>query len=327
MTRQPGVALLFVVGLLLGLALLAAGVLGTGMREQLVAHQWERQVRASLVAESAARAVVSQWSTGAVADLEVGSIRTLPIPLPMGPLVGGRHPHQLELALERTGTDLFLVRSVASTTGGRRGKVAARAGLLVRVVDPISVLAPFGDGIRAASVVHSGGAISEVVGCQADLPSAGFTEEIGASAIWAVPPDVLVESASALPQPMAIEEACTTGPSNWGSSSPGHACYLHLPLVHSTGPLRLETGEAHGIIAVRGDVHLTGTFRFRGLLLAQGRVTVDEEAEVSGGVAAEAIEVRGGAVVLDRCAAVFAAAAPAVDRAYRPSVGSWIPLF
>ncbi len=97
-------------------------------------------------------------------------------------------------------------------------------------------------------------------------------------------------------------------PTNWGGGTIDTRCRSYLPYVQVQGDLRLPTGEGQGVLEVRGDLVVTGDFRWRGLVLVDGAIDiagpgVDISGAVVGRTPGALHRVAGGAtIVRDPCA-------------------------
>ena len=372
-TLRHGFALVVTLAMILSLAVLALGMLGVGGREALLARQLETAVELRVAAESAARAHAAVWSTREAGTLAIGEARVVTPPAPAGTGEGGEAPAPaptVELAVERLGRTLFLIRAEASRPereGGRAaGRSVGRASMLIRVLDPAAIEGRFSAAVAVGSAVIEGGLVSGIDGCRdpgltSGAPGIRATGDVvvdaaatirgdppvqeGAGAEPAAPDsgadspdplapplaprlaDRLVGPGVIAPAPVVLDGACAPDPGSWGSTNPSSACYPRLPMVFARGPLVVEGGEARAILVVDGDLTLDGPLRFEGIILVSGRLAVMGGASVRGAVAADGLLVGDGALLYDACAVRAAASAPALDRAFRPPQGWWIPAF
>ena len=59
--------------------------------------------------------------------------------------------------------------------------------------------------------------------------------------------------------------------SNWGDgANHNNPCGLYFPIIHLTGNTTLSGGEGQGILLADGNLTLSGSFTFYGLVLAKG---------------------------------------------------------
>lgn len=101
------------------------------------------------------------------------------------------------------------------------------------------------------------------------------------------------------PRPVALDGACdASDPTNLGD--PGRAgapCGAHLPARFHEGGVAMVGGAGQGLLAVTGDLVLSGT-RFEGLLLVGGSLTLRDGARLLGAARA------GGDVLVDPASAL-----------------------
>ena len=339
MTFRPGFALVLSMLLVLALAVMAMGMLAVGTREAWIAGTAARHAQATRRAEGAALRAVAGWSTRDVAGLDLGASVT------------PTDPPGVEI--ERVDSGLYLL-TATGTVPGPNGPIAARAGLLVRVLHPDRLAATFPAAMSAAgSVTVDGGTVSGLDGsaCGAPRPAImapGITIAPAATVdgdpatVYRVPTPATEPSpfdpptaaalatvrhpgGTATPGAAALSGECVPGEDNWGSPDPAHPCFRLLPLI--VGPdLVMDGGVGHGVLVVDGDLRLTGGARFEGLIAARGRLEIDDLSEVRGAVHAGSVS-SSGRVVRDACAIERAVSAPALDRAFRPPERWWIPMF
>ena len=89
--------------------------------------------------------------------------------------------------------------------------------------------------------------------------------------------------------PSASKGECRTDDDqNWGApTTPASACWDYLPVIHARGNLRIDAkGEGQGILLVDGDLTMTSTFDFFGIVVVKGQVVLRGGATITGGVAA-----------------------------------------
>jgi hypothetical protein len=94
--------------------------------------------------------------------------------------------------------------------------------------------------------------------------------------------------------PATVGTACDVGdPQNWGAPSDSSSpCRDYLPIVHASGDLTLAAGEGQGILLVDGDLTVVTSYRFYGIVLVRGRLTVggsSSGAAFIGGVSAGSV--------------------------------------
>jgi hypothetical protein len=76
------------------------------------------------------------------------------------------------------------------------------------------------------------------------------------------------------PQKLGLE--CDSGSIlNWGDpSDPTGVCGGYVPILHVSGDLTLAGGEGQGILLVDGNLEFSGPYRFYGLVLVRGGISV-----------------------------------------------------
>jgi len=137
---------------------------------------------------------------------------------------------------------------------------------------------------------------------------------------------VTVEGGTVTPRPYTGAGGCEASPSNWGGISSTGDCHGLLPVVWSGADLTVRGGEGRGFLVVDGDLHLDG-FRFEGVILVRGAVSITGATTVSGALRATSVAITDGALSHDPCAVQMALSAGGLDRAFRPSDRWWIPVF
>jgi hypothetical protein len=214
------------------------------------------------------------------------------------------------------------------------GGVSLGAGGMLSVGDGSCPLAPLPAAVQlpdAADLGMDGGA-------RLDGPVDSRPELRGAALQSMLPfqlPDLLATAADipqAVAQPAPLESGArcaTEHASNWGEPLPGSlVCGSWFPVLRRTGDLTLTGGRGQGILYVSGDLLLTGSAFFSGILLVEGSLTLRDGASVRGLVLAGSAFVSGAALVGNRCAAVLAAAAaPAAFGPFAPAARRWVPVF
>lgn len=102
--------------------------------------------------------------------------------------------------------------------------------------------------------------------------------------------------------PVVANGVCQKTPNtNWGDPirhTPAAACEGYFPIIHATGSLTLTNGTGQGILLVDGDLTKAGNFTFYGLIIARGTVrATGSNNGVTGAVMAAAVDL-GDAVTL-----------------------------
>jgi hypothetical protein len=97
---------------------------------------------------------------------------------------------------------------------------------------------------------------------------------------------------SLVPTPVALLGQCVTAlPTNWGSPlTPAGPCGSYFPVIRVAGNLTLPAGgQGQGVLLVDGDLTISGTFRFYGVIIVLG------VARVRGGTVYGGLMARGNA--------------------------------
>ena len=87
---------------------------------------------------------------------------------------------------------------------------------------------------------------------------------------------ITLPGGSVSPNPATVGTACDLREVlNWGAPTDSLSpCSNYVPVVHATGDLQLGGGEGQGILLVDGDLSLGNGYRFYGIILVLGRLTV-----------------------------------------------------
>jgi hypothetical protein len=324
---------------------LALGLLAAGTHERIVAAAMIRKAQGERQAEAAVAAALREWSTRAVAAMQVGDP---PRTLPPG-----------SATATRVDSGLYLVRAEARVPGSS-GAVVRTAGALVRTLpSPASALP---GAITAATRVtveggHIDGAPGDTTGTGVGGEGGGApgvlapdVEVRGAAAVTGAPPvkralpppppdpdplapplaegiaDLRPAERTVTPGPVSSAGECVPGPGNWGAAAPDHPCHGLLPMVFVDHDLTLAGGVASGILVVQGDLRIIDGAVLEGVVVVHGQL------EISGGTIRGAVRARSvllvdGAVIRDDLALSRALAAPALDRPFRPLARWWVPEF
>lgn len=358
--RERGFALVTVVLLMIGLAVLATALAFAAAQQVGVSASLHDLVRARHAADAGARAAVDRWAAARRSLDPIGAPITL-LSVEFEPGV------TISAAATRLDGSTWLVHSTGVVARGAQRPITAHARRLVRSLDADSVGAAFDAALIGGRVGVGAGAIVDASGsgeAPGEALCAGWATT--GAAIRAPPESTSISSGASVagapltwsdadpgayrrnlgvhdlpaligaaasiavatvnPAPVVDGAACDTAvATNWGA--PDGPCAAHFALAHASGPLTVNGGYGQGILIVSGDLVLDGGFRFSGLIIASGSVSV-RDAELEGAVAAAAIDAEARArVYLDRCAIGAALTrTPALDRALIPR-RSWLPTF
>ena len=83
---------------------------------------------------------------------------------------------------------------------------------------------------------------------------------------------VVLPGGTYAPAPVVAGATCNTAvTTNWGDgANHNNPCGLYFPIIHLTGNTTLSGGEGQGILLADGNLTLSGSFTFYGLVLAKG---------------------------------------------------------
>lgn len=132
--------------------------------------------------------------------------------------------------------------------------------------------------------------------------------------------------------------SCPPGATVWGEPdrSPAGvaACRRLWVVVHAAGPLTLSGGRGQGVLVADGGLRLTGTATFVGLVIARGRVLLEDRSRLIGalvvadapGDPASAVTLTGSAsITRSRCAVLAALVGGPLLAPAAP--GGWLTLW
>jgi hypothetical protein len=111
--RQPGLAVVIALLVLLVVEVAVAGILFVATEERLIARAHSRVLSARLAARSATSAVMSHWERGALDSLPHGVLVLVPLATADGAILDATH----SALIERLPGDLWLVRSLGMNAG------------------------------------------------------------------------------------------------------------------------------------------------------------------------------------------------------------------
>ena len=357
--KERGFALVTVVLLMLGLAVLATALGFAAAQQVAVRATLHDLARARAGAEAGARAAVDEWSAGRRWVDPIGE-RELLRAVDLEPGV------RVAVWATRVARSSWLIEAEGLVARGAQQPVSRRVQRLVRGLDADSVAASFdaavsagrvrvddgahvgpapaapggeatcaegpggGSAIRApldSTTLSSGSIVAGDPAVLHDADPSRFREGLGIldrAALLAAAVPVSAERVT--PGAAQLGDACDPAArDNWGGGA--GACATHYVLVHAPASLIIDGGHGQGLLLVSGDLVLERGFSFRGLILATGRITV-RDADVHGAIAGAVVDIRsGGSVLLDRCAIAAALReTPALGRAIVPP-RSWLPTF
>jgi len=108
--------------------------------------------------------------------------------------------------------------------------------------------------------------------------------------------NVVLPGGTYAPAPVLIGgTTCNTADmTNWGDGNNHTApCGLYFPIIHLTGNTTLSGGDGQGILLADGNLTLSGSFTFYGLVLAKGGFTTvpGGSSKIYGSVMAQSINL------------------------------------
>jgi hypothetical protein len=360
--NRRGSALLVALVVLVGLAMLGMATLELADRSMEAARREEARVRIQAAGRSALARALARLSPDSVVGLAPGQGRQLDsvIPLPGAVAVDSimsLSPSLLEAsgtawvsraggAIEARDATRELIQLIelqvaetaaVVTTGPLRiegaGQVAGTdlpAGSLPLCL-PAAGTGPAALVASAAGLwvdSSSGAGITGTPALALDSTiSAGFLNRLRPSSLQ------VLASASAhpllalagAPGPSALGAGCdTTDPLNWGDpTASSSACAGYRPIIQLAPGAMVTGGVGQGVLVGTGALHLGGSFRFEGVVLARGPVVVDDSAVVTGVLlGGDSVTVRGHAAVI-RSSCAVRAARDAARRLRRLQSRSW----
>ena len=117
-----------------------------------------------------------------------------------------------------------------------------------------------------------------------ETPAAGDTNtyfSYGSTNYWklAAAANKVFPAGTTIPSagPVVVGGVCQTNLStNWGEltrDSPATACEGYFPIIHALGDLQITGGTGQGILLVDGNLKLSGSFWFSGLVIVRGTLS------------------------------------------------------
>jgi hypothetical protein len=105
---------------------------------------------------------------------------------------------------------------------------------------------------------------------------------------------ITLGSGTYAPVPVSSAGTCTLGPTNWGdATAPGNPCGGYFPITHIAGNATLTGGQGQGVLLVDGNLTLSGSFTFNGLVVVRGSFTTTPggSSTIYGGLLAQSINL------------------------------------
>ena len=360
MTGERGFALVTVVLLMIGLAVLATGLLFAASQQATVATTLVDLARARHGAEAAVAVALEEWRASA------RSLDPIGVSVAVVPEASFQRGVRISASAHRIARGSFLVTGRAVVSRGGLPPLQRSAVRLVHSLDADELGARLDAGLigrrvsigPTATITRGDSAAREpngaalcarwpsqaaAVRAPADSLSIADVAALNGLAIFTDPEPLAVleplgtlapalrtgaraiGADSVTPTPATLGLACDTAlVTNWGA--PDGPCGDLYVLRHATAGLTVDGGYGQGVLLVDGDVTLDGGVVFRGIIVAQGSVTV-RNATVHGAIVAPGIAMQAGSLVTDRCAVADALALAPLLRAAHPPARSWLPTF
>ncbi len=295
---------LFVIGLLIGTAVLLA------QSERRNGRGFLNLQRALAAAETGLHKPLTTWNTVGYGNLPVGGESAFSGPGPIGQTGFAGSVHRLSQRLflitsmgEGPGgvrqavgmvvrLDPVVLPSPAALTLSGRLEIKQGATLSGRDAQPAGWRCEPGTapvpGLLISPADSASGLIIECFGSDCisgdppiltdtsvvqQHPSALLPEEVARLRRLAA---VQVARPLIRPEPAWINETCVTArQDNWGDPYPSDTpCRSYFPLVFVGGDLEIRGGRGQGVLVVDGDLSVTGSFTYAGLVLVNGTVMI-----------------------------------------------------
>lgn len=324
---RSGMALLVALLVLLGLGLIAGGVLTAALQEVRTARARGQQVLARAAAIDALSRAAEIATPGSPRPVVPGVETALPgADVIAGDAVG-------TASLEELASGLAVLRGYGRVLQGSDTLATATVALLVRAPDPPSLLRLFPAAVTvldARATVLEGGRVQVVpVACPGDeslLPPQLLEQEppsimavdttavrIAPGTTGGTPPLVAFpapdssfvadpesawtpfadrqEAGQLWLQPVSSDGSCDPSASaNWGDpGDPDGPCADYMPVILASSHVEVLGGVGQGILIAAAGVTLRAGSRFRGLILAAGPIDIEAGARLDG-----AVRARGG---------------------------------
>lgn len=301
--RRPGIALVITLLGIMVLEVVIAGTFHVAMQQRRIATAHTRSAQLEAAARAAVARALNRWPVLGADTLPPGRDIAVTVEPPAGGAV-------TNVTLRRLPPALFLLTVTAHfPRSGEQRRVA--------VILRERTIAEYFRAIPAA-----GWAATALVNGTVDgnRPAACTVSDAPA----AVAPLALQDTIGAPAGSVLLPGALQT-PAGWfagtdlrtGTSNPAQVIDGDYRISSDVGPI---------LLVVQGDVAIAAGVRFDGLLLAGGRVTVEDGAAVNGAVRAARIELLGGTLRFDPCVLLHLfAAVPALRGPVRADGHWWIP--
>jgi Tfp pilus assembly protein PilX len=356
MSARRGFALLIVLGVLLLIEAMAAGMLALATQARAAANQQLRTARAEAGATLAARTAIASWEANGADTLPSGTI------VPLSNATGSEADATWAATIERVQSQ-FVMRA-QGRVGGALIYSKAQVIALARMLDRSAVLAELDAAVKSGgAVLLTGSAMvrdrdstcSALPSSPPNAVAAGLAPAMAptATVVGAIVVDSLlkwpdstalanaswgdiaavadrIESGVVMPMPVASSGACdTTTVANWGDPAPGSPCGAYAPLIYSPGDLTISGGRGQGIVVVAGAFAMSGNAMLKGAVVARDGIVIDGHATLDGA----ALSRRGYVLIQDAeltyspCELRRALAATRATRRLLPQKRRYLPVF
>lgn len=330
---RRGVALVFVLLVMLALVALGHGALASSLGELAASRAVARQLELRAAADAAVSLALRERGGAWMDSVAVGDARSL------GTLTLGRT--EAASTLRRLAAESWLAEG-----RGRLGpRAAARSARLAWALDPLTRIVTLEGALTVGpnAIVAGLGAVDASDPTRIDPPQAVAdcapwlldlvtryatsplapvslsVDTAGGPSLGLLDFDALLAAASdtvsgvGTPAPVESMGLCVTGAAwGWGDpGGPGQPCGPHLPLRASLGDLTVQGGAGQGMLVVDGDLTLTASARYYGLVVLRGALRLEGGSSLDGlALARGGADVGAGSrLVASACWAVRALAA------------------
>lgn len=132
-------------------------------------------------------------------------------------------------------------------------------------------------GVRAKSIGDLGSSNGQYTGSpdsviSPTIDSTAFTDfGLTNYATLASQATIQLSGGSLAPAPVLSGGKCSFTSTNWGDgNTPTNPCGNYFPIVHITGNANISSGQGQGILLVDGNLVVSGTFKYYGMIVVQG---------------------------------------------------------
>lgn len=332
MKKRRGVVLIAALMLLSLLALITAGGFAAAVAVRRVGRLAAAEATVMTDADGAMTSIVSNWSSLAPSALPLGQTATQV-------MTGVNATSTDTVSVTRLPSDLYWVVAAASTALPDRAH--RRVNLLLRV--PPLQPSP-SSGLTSVGSVGIGGGVTfdQDTTRQGGMPCGQST----VSVVLAPGSTLFAESGGSIAT-IASGNQATAGdpttyalaPEGWASFAaratvrypPGvRATLVAAPILYGGGDLVIDGGSGRGLLLAEGRITIDGPTVFTGLIVARGGITINATTEVTGAVmsvasGSGAVSLQTAAIHYSACAVAAAVASATLPRPVRGR--SWLEMF